>query len=115
MIFVAVRSIRLATATRSTSVTATVTANGKLTLIWENTKMPNPYPYQPTIYPYPNQPWDLDVRDWGAKGDGATDDTLAIQAALDAADSYGGGIVFLSPGTYLISATVKLPSKVYIK
>jgi len=77
--------------------------------------MPNPYPYQPTVYPYPKYPWDLDVRDWGARGDGTTDDTTSIQNALNAADSYGGGIIFFPPGTYIISATLKLPSKVYIK
>ncbi len=77
--------------------------------------MPNSYPYEPTVYPFPNQPWDLDVRDWGAKGDGTTDDTTAIQNALNAAESYGGGIVFFPPGTYLISATIQLPSKVYMK
>lgn len=65
---------------------------------------------------YPtDKPWDLDVRNWGAKGDGTMDDTASIQAALDEAESYGGGIVFFPPGTYLISATLKLPSKVYIK
>lgn len=66
--------------------------------------------------PYPsNQPWDLDVRNWGAKGDGTTDDTISIQNELDAAESYGGGIIFFPPGTYIISATLKLPSRVYIK
>src|SRR5262252_8421208 len=42
----------------------------------------------------------------GAKGDGSTDDRLAIQAALDTARTGGGGIVFLPPGTYMVSAAV---------
>ena len=40
----------------------------------------------------------LDVRGFGAKGDGKSDDTKAIQSAIDAAAR--GGAVFLSPGVY---------------
>lgn len=42
----------------------------------------------------------IDVRTFGAKGDGVTDDTAAIQRALDAAEAAGGGIVFAPEGTY---------------
>jgi hypothetical protein len=41
-----------------------------------------------------------DVRAWGAVGDGETDDTAAIQRALDAAEEAGGGVVRLPPGEY---------------
>jgi hypothetical protein len=40
---------------------------------------------------------------FGATGDGHTDDTAAIQAALNAASARGGGVVYLPPGTYAIS------------
>jgi hypothetical protein len=40
------------------------------------------------------------VRDFGAAGDGKTDDTGSLQKALDAARSTGG-IVFFPPGVYL--------------
>jgi polygalacturonase len=43
----------------------------------------------------------FDVRQFGAKGDGATYDTVAIQKALDACGEAGGGTVKFSPGTYL--------------
>lgn len=74
------------------------------------------YPYNKTAY-YPTltQPWYLDVRDWGAKGDGTTVDRTAIQNALNAAESYGGGIVFFPPGTYITDATIQLPSRVYMR
>ncbi len=54
----------------------------------------------------------FDVTDFGAVGDGSTDDTVAIQAALDAADTAGGGTTFLPLGTYIVSATVTIPGGV---
>jgi polygalacturonase len=56
------------------------------------------------------QPKVYDVREFGAKADGKTVDTAAIQAALDACGKAGGGIVRLSAGTYL-SKPITLRSK----
>lgn len=47
------------------------------------------------------------VKDYGAKGDGKTNDTRAIQAAIDAC-SYGGSVM-LSGGTYM-SGQIRLKS-----
>ena len=52
----------------------------------------------------------LNVKAYGATGDGATDDTTAIQAALTAVPSTGGTVYFPA-GTYKI--TTKLTSKAY--
>ena len=54
-----------------------------------------------------------DVRAMGAKGDGKTKDTVAIQAAIDACAAKGGGDVRLAAGTYL-SAPLTLKSHVHL-
>ena len=52
-----------------------------------------------------------DVRDYGARGDGKTVDSGAINAAIEAAAAAGGGTVHVPPGTYL-SASIRLRSHV---
>ncbi|MEF3311871.1 glycosyl hydrolase family 28-related protein [Paenibacillus sp. GYB004] len=47
----------------------------------------------------------VSVKDFGAAGDGVTDDTAAFQAA--AGSLVKGGILTIPPGTYLISDTVQ--------
>lgn len=62
----------------------------------------------------PRVPWEQDltqwasVNDYGAKGDGHTDDTRAIQAAMNS----GKSTVYFQPGRYLIDNTVSIPPSV---
>ena len=48
------------------------------------------------------------IKSFGAKGDGVTDDTGAIQAAVDATWNAGGGVVYAPGGVYLVTATIDL-------
>lgn len=50
-----------------------------------------------------SSPGTYNVVSYGAKGNGTVDDSVAIQAAINAAIAAGGGVVYLPPGTYLIS------------
>jgi polygalacturonase len=53
-------------------------------------------------------------RAYGAKGDGVSKDTAAIQAAIDACEKQGGGTVQLTAGTYL-SAPIVLKSNIALQ
>ncbi len=48
----------------------------------------------------------LDVKDYGATGDGTTDDTAAIASAVSVASAAGGGVVYFPAGTYLVSSAL---------
>ena len=52
----------------------------------------------------------FNVMDFGAKGDGVTKDTAAIQKALDTCGQGGGGIVQLPPGIYLTGSLILRPN-----
>lgn len=54
----------------------------------------------------------LDATAFGAVGDGETDDSDAIQAAIDMSSANGGGIVRLPPGVFIIAQTLTLQSRV---
>jgi len=53
----------------------------------------------------------ISVKDFGATGNGVTDDTASIQAALDYANSIGGTTIFFPAGQYKTTATLILYPK----
>lgn len=55
-----------------------------------------------------NYPGLQSVKGFGAKGDGITDDTASIQAAVDAINAAGGGALYFPAGQYLISSYITL-------
>jgi hypothetical protein len=55
------------------------------------------------------------VRDFGAKGDGKTDDAAAFQKALDTAGQAGGGVVYAPRGNYFFAGHLNVPNAVTLK
>ncbi len=61
------------------------------------------------------EPGVFNVRDFGARGDGQTDDTAAFQKALDAAGAAGGGTVFAPRGNYRFAGRLNVPDAVTLR
>lgn len=52
----------------------------------------------------------VNVKAWGAKGDGVTDDTAAIQAAINSLNPVNGGLVFFPDGIFIINGSIAMPA-----
>ena len=51
----------------------------------------------------------INVKKFGAIGDGESDDTNSIKLAINYCSNNGGGTVFLPPGNYVITSSLNLP------
>lgn len=68
----------------------------------------------------PVPPGHYNIKDYGATGDGVTDDSAAIQAAIAAVPFGGAGwnnpyILFIPPGTYRIATTIDIVRSIIIR
>ncbi|KAL1962380.1 hypothetical protein VTN77DRAFT_9719 [Rasamsonia byssochlamydoides] len=88
------------TLTTSTKPSVLLNAQGK---VFERSK--------PQYETYPVSSF-VSVKSAGAKGDGVTDDTAAIQQVLDSATE--DQIVYFDHGAYLITSTIKVPKNIKI-
>ena len=86
----------------------TIYANSTLKLEFNGTD------WQEVSYVLDGSISEYNVMDFGAVGDGVTDDTAAIQAAIDAAKTVSGGLVVVPPGTYIISSALEMDGRVSI-
>jgi hypothetical protein len=66
------------------------------------------------VYPAWAEDSQINVHDFGAKGDGKTDDTLAFQKALDQAGEKGG-IVLVPSGQYRLDGVISVPEGVTLE
>ncbi|MCC3372124.1 glycoside hydrolase family 55 protein [Cohnella sp. REN36] len=72
--------------------------------------------YRPSMPKPPNSNfYNIKSSPYNAVGDGTTDDMSAIQNALNAASSAGGGTVYVPPSKYLVSGTLSVPSNVELR
>jgi len=69
----------------------------------------------PGLNDYNPQGFTICVTDFGAKGNGVTDDTAAIQAAIDQVKDAGRGEVWFPTGTYIISSPLIFYSNMIIR
>jgi hypothetical protein len=74
--------------------------------------------YGDSAYAWANQiRWDsvFDVTSYGAVADGVTDNVAAFNAARDAANAAGGGVVYFPAGTYYFADNINLKDGVVIR
>lgn len=76
----------------------------------------------PPAYEYDNPPLRqpsgnglFNVKSYGAKADATTDDTAAIQSALNAAGQAGGGTVYAPAGIYRLNGSLSVPTGVELR
>lgn len=63
----------------------------------------------------PNPTGWYSVKAYGAVGDGVTNDTVAVQAAINAAGVSAGGVVLIDKGTFICSPAMTVPDGVSLR
>jgi len=58
---------------------------------------------------------ELNVRDFGAKGDGRTDDSTAFTAAVNSPKAKQGETVYAPPGNYVFKSSINVPEGVCLR
>ena len=53
------------------------------------------------------------IKDFGATGDGVTDDTASLRAALNSIRTNGGGVLYIPSGTFIISEEIIIDRETY--
>ncbi len=80
--------------------------------------VPDQHSFAMPVQDTPTVAWETNLANWvnvgdyGAVGDGTTDDTTAIQAAFTAAGSGGKTVVYFPKLAYKISGTINIPASV---
>ena len=70
--------------------------------------------YRDTL-PTPGGKLLVNVMSYGANGDGKTDNTKAIQDAMDAVAAAGGGTVFIPNGKFVVKGYLRVPTGVTLR
>jgi hypothetical protein len=105
--FVAARGARLASWVGAAGLV--LAAGSGLLLSYGQT--PSPGNTAPTQQAVPG----VNLKSFGARGDGRTDDTNALRAAVATAVKAGGGRVIIPPGIFRVTGPIDLPSGIIIE
>jgi hypothetical protein len=73
------------------------------------------YTFAPTYKPGVSNFYNVKLAPYNAAGNGVTNDTSAIQHALNDASKAGGGIVYLPPAIYVVSTHLTVPANVELR
>lgn len=110
------KTIRYLFAALVIAASLTVVAKNQLSAINENGSVASRPRVVKTLFETPDVVIaSYDVMDFNAGRDGKTDDTKAIQAAIDAAFNDGGGVVFLPPGFYAVRGRLAIQPGVTLR
>jgi hypothetical protein len=101
------RTLLLALGATAMALAAPTLASGEVQPAWRLVDSPHPA-RDSFVTPF-------SVKDFGARGDGRTDDTAAFQRGLDRAKEIGGGSLHVPAGRYAIRGRLRIPIGVTLR